>query len=268
MAKVIVSTNDNPTYIQFWPLVATAWKKFGYDPVLVYVTDKSAEETAWTERYGKVVFAQPHPQVENHNFAPLSRILIAQAITNCQEKIMLSDIDMLPLSKPFFDNLILSCPDDKMLFSGSDAPGYSDRMAPICYYVAKNTVYREAINPQGLETYELLESWFNINNNFDPNEQVNGPVRFMDESLLRVLFNRWKDYETKTIHFKRGWPNDRALNRLDRLAWHIDPSKLLAGEYIDAHMPRPLGANAFQIYILSDYLGLDRKLIENGIKNI
>jgi len=41
MPKVIMSCDDNPYYLDFWPLVSWVWKeKMGIEPVLVHVGEK------------------------------------------------------------------------------------------------------------------------------------------------------------------------------------------------------------------------------------
>ena len=33
---VILASNDNPDYLNFWPLVSEAWSQMGVDPILIY----------------------------------------------------------------------------------------------------------------------------------------------------------------------------------------------------------------------------------------
>ena len=37
---VILSSNDNPNYIQFWPIVSEAWSLMGVEPILIYTGNK------------------------------------------------------------------------------------------------------------------------------------------------------------------------------------------------------------------------------------
>ena len=37
---VILSSNDNPNYIQFWPIVSEAWSLMGVEPILIYTGEK------------------------------------------------------------------------------------------------------------------------------------------------------------------------------------------------------------------------------------
>ena len=33
----VVSSNNDPTYLDFWPYVAKAWKRIGIEPVLLFI---------------------------------------------------------------------------------------------------------------------------------------------------------------------------------------------------------------------------------------
>ena len=34
--KVILSSDDNPDYLEFWPIVSEAWRNIGIEPILFY----------------------------------------------------------------------------------------------------------------------------------------------------------------------------------------------------------------------------------------
>ena len=38
---VILSSNDNPNYVQFWPIVSEAWSLMGLEPILIYTGEKN-----------------------------------------------------------------------------------------------------------------------------------------------------------------------------------------------------------------------------------
>ena len=44
MNRVILSTDSNKDYLQFWPLTALAWKKLGFQPTLGIVGDIDINE--------------------------------------------------------------------------------------------------------------------------------------------------------------------------------------------------------------------------------
>ena len=95
----LMSCDSNPEYLEFWPVAAKAWLKLGIRPVLFYIaTDEKAhpEEVA---------------DCPVHVFAPLADISIkiqtmALRCWGCayylEDTVIVSDIDLIPLSKKFF----------------------------------------------------------------------------------------------------------------------------------------------------------------------
>ncbi len=41
LKRVILSTNNHPMYIQFWPIVAPLWKAIGLQPTLALIADEN-----------------------------------------------------------------------------------------------------------------------------------------------------------------------------------------------------------------------------------
>ena len=99
--KVIMSCNDNPYYSEFWPLVSKVWKeRIGIDPVLVYIGDASNIST----EYGEVVEVEKLEDVPIHTQAQWARFWYTQF--EPETMWLLSDIDMMPLSKQFFTDSV------------------------------------------------------------------------------------------------------------------------------------------------------------------
>ena len=37
---VILASNDNPDYLDFWPIVSEAWELMGIEPILIYTGEQ------------------------------------------------------------------------------------------------------------------------------------------------------------------------------------------------------------------------------------
>ena len=37
---VILASDDNPDYLDFWPIVSEAWESMGLEPILIYTGKK------------------------------------------------------------------------------------------------------------------------------------------------------------------------------------------------------------------------------------
>lgn len=279
--NVLVSSNYNPLYIQYVPLVCSAWKKWGYNPILTLITDKPKEEWEWMKEYCEVRQIEPNRNYDEGIFSKVSRFF-----SYYEEKgiNMVSDIDMLPLNKKYFDDLFqllinrndygysiknkfISASHDAYLNAVNSWAGPIEYLKfPGAYMLASNDMWKDIINPNSLSKDDLLKSFENLNK-FDNKESIlNHYNNFSEESLIRSLYYTFDNNSEHIVKIQRGWlANGHAERRLDRDDWRFDINKLQRDEYIDSHLPRPLQNNQDKIKPLVDYLGLDEKLIEIGI---
>jgi hypothetical protein len=107
---VIHSSNSNPMYLDFWPLVSKVWNiRFGLRPLLIYIDENHSIPIDTT--YGDVIKMKPVPDVPVYLQCLWVRYWIP---TQYPEKVcMISDIDMFPISKSYFTETIKSVSDDK-----------------------------------------------------------------------------------------------------------------------------------------------------------
>ena len=90
---VILSSNDNPNYIQFWPIVSEAWSLMGVEPILIYTGEQKLNLK------GNVInfFSK---NIDSSFVAQNIRILYPSLLNG--NTCLVSDIDNLPLSKKYF----------------------------------------------------------------------------------------------------------------------------------------------------------------------
>ena len=283
--KACISSNENPDYIQFWPLVASAWKRLGFDPILALVTNKEKHEWEWMEEYGEVFRVNKNPNIPEGNWAKIVRWSLYGKHEDAIS--ILTDADMIPMQRDYFAELPEGYdPDRHLVIKGADAYGNAaNEKYPGCYVTAKGSVWNDISK---LDEYSSLEEWaaqFYDLSVFDHKEGVNFPyTTFSEESLMRVIVSRWDPTGEKTIKLKRpgGWswgPNQKGL-RIDRSAWPNEagwkamgftkdkkyPDTVRGGLYIDAHLLRPLQDVKEHLYPILDYLDLPKSLIDEGIK--
>ena len=293
--KICISSNENPDYIQFWPVVASAWIKLGFQPMLALVTDKDKKQWEWMEEFGEVIRFNENPNVPSGNWAKLARWSLYGKYEN--EISIVSDLDMIPMQRDYFLDLPTEYdPDKHLILKGADAYGdrgnHGDNLQktqttekfPGCYMTAKGSVWRDILK---MDKYSSLEEWatqyYDISV-YDQKEGVNFPyTTFSEESLMRVVVLRWDESGEKTIRLGRpgGWrwgPDQNGL-RIDRSVWPNTsgwevmgftkdkkyPEPVRVGHYIDAHLLRPLQEVKEHIYPILDYLDLPRSLIDQGI---
>tara|TARA_R110002020_G_scaffold207564_3_gene413162 strand:- start:346 stop:1248 length:903 start_codon:yes stop_codon:yes gene_type:complete len=286
--RVCISTNENPTYIQFWPLVATAWKRLGFEPSLALVTDRPESEWEWMKEYGEIVRYPENREIPAVNWAKMVRWSLycryEDEISFC------SDVDMLPLQREYFAEMPEGYnPEKHLIIKGTYDMSKTGKF-PGCYMTATGALWRKLLK---IDEFPSFSEWVKQHYDsriYDDQETVN-KQRFSEESLMRKVVLQWDAKGENTIRLPRpgGWLPELKSTclRVDRSMWpqgegwkimgfspdssypdnparpdHPAPHE---GYYIDAHMLRPLETAKDHIYPLADYLGIDRELILIGI---
>ena len=223
--RVILSTNDNPTYIEFWPIVAKVWKEYiGIKPTLALIADKSV---IIDETLGDVIRFEPIPGIPSGLQAQCIRLILPAYFED--EVCITSDIDMIPLNKKYFLDSVKSLGDDNFIIYKNR---YYERnkhtgLFPMCYNVSKGKNFKEIFEIKNVKDIKEVESiiinWHSLNWGWQT-----------DERMLYKYVTNWKHYEEKCI--KLNHYDDR---RIDRGLWAYDPNGVKPGSYVDAHCLRP-----------------------------
>lgn len=214
----LVSSNSNPDYYEFWPIVSKLWKEYiGIEPILLFIGNEIPKEL--DEKYGKILLFKPIPGIPEATQSQFIRLWYTQFLDDI---VITSDIDMLPLSKPYFNHQIRHVGDDKFIILGFNQEGYN-----ICYNVAKPETFKELLN--------LKEDFGENLNPIYRETKSRGEEWFTDEIYLRENLSKYKG--DKIVRFDRG--KSPWLSRIDRARWDFNPGMLKIGAYIDCHSVRP-----------------------------
>lgn len=113
----IMSSNNNPLYLDFWPLVSEIWKtRIGITPVLVLI-DKDPDSIEVDDRYGIVHRVKESNQFPDYLYYTNARVWFA---SKCADKVCaICDIDMIPLSKFYFNDYISDINPDAFVWLAS-----------------------------------------------------------------------------------------------------------------------------------------------------
>lgn len=225
----LMSSTPDPFYIDFWPLVANMWRDvIGIEPVLIYSPDDGA---VLDESHGLIIRIPEVPGVPPYLQALWSRYWYTQFWSD--KVLVISDVDMLPISRSYFVDQLESIPDTTYLHLDGKYP-----RLPSCYHVAMGKKFQETLE---------------INMNFS-----SSLYRIMEHlgheglsPLPLVFWGADESYSTSRLvgknrieMFSRGWPS----GRIDRNNWIYDPLKI--SDYIDAHLPRPFSEHKKEIFKL------------------
>lgn len=246
--KVILSSDDNATYLDFWPIVSRIWRlKFNIEPVLLYFGDNASNISS---EYGDII------KCDIDNTKPISiQVLWARYFfpsLDPESTCLISDIDMLPLSKYFFIDKIKDVHEDKYVHLNPCIETYG--LISSCYHVAKGKNYKKIL--------ELPDTWREsldqvVNSGFGRN--VNGnPLWFADEEYAtnKILNNKNKD---QIVYLPReGGQNGR---RIDRLDWKYYKDLISKEYYFDCHSLRPYSQYKKEIDDVVDSIVIDNNFV-------
>lgn len=219
--RVILSTDDNPDYIQFWPIVAKAWKKMGIKPTLALIGDS---HTQIDETLGEVIRFSPIAGVPTALQAQVIRLLLP--VYYPDECCLISDIDILPLRRTYFVDSIKHVPEDAFVVYRDRAFDSNTPQFPMCYVVAKGGAFMSLFQIKTSEEIPLIiQKWHQLNWGWTTDQRV------LYDSLIR-----WDHFQKRCV--KLG---HKVKRRIDRGKWekYKEISSLRRGYYIDAHLPRP-----------------------------
>lgn len=232
---VIVSSDNNKLYLDFWPIVRDMW----YDlvkikPILVLISDRDFI----TENEKFIIHELKSINDIDTGFqSQISRMYITKFYKN--SICLTSDIDMIPLNRNYFINSVVDVDDNSIVILSSDA--YNSNRYPLCYNVASGNTFNEILDLEcSFEDYckRLLE----YKQGWDT-----------DELYFSKCVNEFS-YKDRIVFKKRGWINGIAKSRIDRCNWRYDINLLKNNYYIDSHSLRPYFTYKKQIDQLINYI--------------
>ena len=218
--RVILATDDNPDYIEFWPVVAKAWQEIvGIQPTLALIAHKDVEID---ESLGDVIRFEPIEGVPTSFQAQTIRLLLPALYPD--DVCILSDIDMIPLNKSYFVDSIQDCSEDSFVVYRDKAYHEHEEKYPMCYLAARGSTFQEIFRVGNLrEIRRKIQALHDFGLGWNT-----------DELMLYHYLHAWKDFNERCI--KLGHNVEK---RVDRSSWRHDCKLLRSGYYIDAHCPRP-----------------------------
>lgn len=218
--RAIIATDAHPNYIEFWPLVAQAWQEIvGIRPTLALIADKSV---IIDETLGDVIRFEPIEGVPTSLYAQAIRLLLPALFED--EGCIISDIDMIPLSRDYFIDSVSNVPEDTFVVYRNKAYHPNTKQYPMCYCAAYGKVWKEIFNVNNIKDVpRIIKKWHELNLGWST-----------DELLLYHYLNAWNKFSTNCIKLDHS-----VSKRIDRAHWGYSSEKIKTGYYIDAHCLRP-----------------------------
>lgn len=246
--RVVVSTDENPDFLDFIPLVSMAWKKFFPQAELsiAFVTDRSMFDGLVGKmlQYGDVSLFPTFKEIPTANHAKIARHILA----GCFDDVcMIEDVDTIPLQASYFESRTALHQPGKLLAVGKEVYGIEHpNKFPISTMTAQGKVFQSIFNPTDADYNEIFK---NLNRFKDKADICTSPQYFSDESLIKELLSGWSGevvHARRGVNIKEDW--------IDRSWWDVDEDKLNRGEYVTCNMLRGARRNFKYLYPLYKYI--------------
>lgn len=238
---VILSSNDNPDYLKYYPYVAWAWNQLGWETLLFY----QGKHSALLEEYKPI---KEHFDSERNKIIPLSVFegyrpetvtqvsrLFGGLIYSDNRMLMTGDVDMIPLSdywNPTENNI--TC-------FGWDLTDHTQY--PICYIAMTANKWRETMRLTDKDLLDVQIKRMLDSSPLPKSDKFEEWWSFDQEYITNLLKNE------PTVQVPRGKDGILAIGRADRYNWDGTKDK---GQ-IDAHMPRPFNLDAVKSVLLKAF---------------
>lgn len=212
---VVISSDENPLYKDFYPIVAKRWFDLGFKTYYINICDMDSIES---NEWGIV------HKMKSLDFVPTgfqSQVVRLYCSNFIDGVLLMSDIDMLPIKGDYFRDGASELTDDNIvIYSGQpygNVPYY-----PMCYVASKSKNLREYLEFGGKSFSDYC---FELSSKY-------GQAWNTDENFM---YDKLQNHLSKLII-----KNDRDFSRrIDRGNWQYDVELLSAGYYIDSHLLRP-----------------------------
>ena len=237
--KVSISCDLNPFYLEFWEPVSRIWKyKFGIEPNLFFV---GKEQDAPKSEHGKVTVVEPVEGIPIHTQTQWARFYFMQ--TDAESVWITSDIDMFPLSKSYFFDMVENVPEDAFVSLNSDMENYF----PVCYNMAKGKLFKKILDLSGSFRDSVSRVYQTTSSD---SHSVDGKVCENWSSDERYSSRKICEYRSLFPHkvFQCLRPGGfHGGRRIDRNNWNYNDSLVTQEWYLDCHSIRPYSENKEKI---------------------
>jgi hypothetical protein len=243
ITRVILSANNDSTYLDFWPYTAKAWKQLiGVKPTLALIVGEN-ENIQVDESLGDVIRFKSIKGISTGLQAQLIRLLVPAYFPN--DGCIISDIDQLPINKHYFIDQVKDIPADKFIVYNNWCYGKRARRFPMCYIAARGQTFKDLFNIKTEKDIPArIKQWVRLGKGFNT-----------DELILFLTLVKWEQYHTRCVKLDDtlGPTDDRRINSQK---WEYTPELVRKHYYIDARLPRPYTTHKQELDRLATIAGI------------
>ena len=238
--RVILASDENHKYIQFWELVATHWKKYhNIQPTLFFI---GSPDISLNKTIGDVIFIPPLPGIPNSLMAQLIR-LIGPALFP-DDVCVIGDIDMFLLDTSFFKRYLKSVPKDHIVsLCRYPLPinKTSEYRLSMCYQIGLGKTFAEVF---GVEEYNvtsllnLIAQWTHQSYSWNTDEIIL-------TQTLKVWNKKWNKSRHHIIYTPHLWGKSKNIKSISKYNKYktleaVDVKKIESNHFIEFEPPQPV----------------------------
>ena len=230
---VLTSSDTSDHYLRLYPHIHKIWKeKFGLECKLILIANKIPD---FLSKYNSsIILFPPIPGVHTAFIAQVIRILYPCL---CNKVVLVTDVDIFPISKSYFIDSIASISNDKFVSYRSDC--LNRKMISICFNVAHSDIWKGIFEINTIdEITNTIKTWYNTLSLYNGKKNCEG--WFTDQQKLYEYVMKWN----KGIVLLSD--NNLKFNRLDKrqrsyIISNINKVKydIKNGMYTDFHCIKP-----------------------------
>ena len=232
---VLTACNTNPLYIDFIPSFIKCWNKLypTVDVKIILINDIIPDK--FKQHQHNIILFKPIAKISTAFIGQYIRLLYP-AILNYQNGILITDMDMLPMSKNYYSENIKEYSDENFICM-RDVLIKSHKQFAMCYNVAINTVWREIFNISSLE--DVINRLKQIYNSIE--YKIRGIGWSKDQVDLYRLALKWHEKTNKLIILEDSKTKFKRLDRAVKINTNdqIIIDNIKQGYYVDYHCYRP-----------------------------
>ncbi len=234
LSCALVACNENPHYLQYWPIVKRAWWEIvGIPCVMIYVGETVPDAY---KNDPAVIHFPPIPEWPTATQAQVIRLLFP-GLLQCEGAIIISDMDMIPMQRDFFVKGFEQFYSNQFVsLRGIDE---LEQQVYMCYVGATPQTWRDLFGIQSTEAIRIKLTEFAKQIQVDGTRGGQGWCT--DQMILYFTMKGWKMNAPERIGLT---PWTKEIPRLCRskpsewMHWQTAlETNIINSYYIDFHMP-------------------------------
>lgn len=232
---VVTAVNENPLYLGFVPMFINAWKKCYPFVSIKIILIMNEIPSQYSELKDYFILFRP---IENISTAFTSQFirLLYPCILNCEDGIVITDMDMIPMNTTYFIKPIENIGDDKFVYMRNVL--LNERQISILYNIALPETWSDIFKIKSIEDIRnRLQEEYKMVSYVDGHNKSGW---FTDQ---RRLYKYVMDWNKKTNKLVILQDKDTGFNRLNRGKKEVLDIKteenIKKKVYVDYHCFRP-----------------------------